>query len=251
MARLLLKLLVKELLTKMLNPSNVTTRQYLNSIKNYKALTKAEEHILFKRYRDYNDIEARNRIITSNLKFSCKLANQYRNRGLSYDDLISEANKGLIDSIDKFDLSKDVKFFSYAKWWIVQRIQTALEKRYATSSIEIPEETTNCHNYATQDDDEDNGQENTTDNFLSSINEEAEKENKRRKELVDNILSKLTEKESDIIKKYYGIGEERLNLEEIGKKYSITKERVRQIVETTFRKMRSEALLNSKSATHE
>lgn len=64
--------------------------------------------------------------------------------------------------------------------------------------------------------------------------------------MVDNILSKLTEKESDIIKKYYGIGEERLNLEEIGKKYSITKERVRQIVEATFRKMRSEALLNSK-----
>ena len=246
MAHLLPKLLVRELLTKMLNPLNTTTRQYLKSIKNYKALTKAEEHVLLKRYRDYNDIEARNRIITSNLKFSCKLANQYRNRGLSYDDLISEANKGLIDSIDKFDLSKDVKFFSYAKWWIIQRIQTALEKKYEISSIEMPEDSSTTQNYYTQDDEEEGRKENTTNNPLSFLNEEAEKENKKRKELVETILSKLTERESDIIKKYYGIGEERLNLEEIGEKYSITKERVRQIVETSFRKMRTEVLLNDK-----
>lgn len=226
------------------NDVDNTTRQYLKSIKNNKALTKAEEHSLLKRYRDNNDLDARNKIITSNLKFSCKLANQYRNRGLSFNDLISEANKGLIDSIDKFDLSQDVKFFSYAKWWIIQRIQTALEKNGEIKSYELTESVSNRLKSDDQDD-EDEERENTTYNPLSSINEEAEGENKKRKELVENILSKLTERECDIIKKYYGIGEEKLNLEEIGEKYSITKERVRQIMEATFRKMRSEALLNN------
>jgi RNA polymerase primary sigma factor len=226
------------------NDVDNTTRQYLKSIKNNKALTKAEEHTLLKRYRDNNDLDARNKIITSNLKFSCKLANQYRNRGLSFNDLISEANKGLIDSIDKFDLSQDVKFFSYAKWWIIQRIQTALEKNGEIKSYELTENVSNRLKSDTQDD-EDEGEENATYNLLSSINEEAEGENKKRKKLVENILSRLTERECDIIKKYYGIGEEKLNLEEIGEKYSITKERVRQIMEATFRKMRSEALLNN------
>ena len=122
------------------NDVDDTVRNYFNSLKDYKPLTKKEEHELIREYRINHNLNARNRLINSNLKYACKLASSYRNRGISYSDLISEANSGLIEAIDKFDLSKDVKLISYSKWWIMQKMQSAIEKKNRLPEAELPEE---------------------------------------------------------------------------------------------------------------
>lgn len=226
------------------NDFDETTRSYLKSLSKYKSLTKKEEHSLFKRYKENNDLDARNKLITSNLKYTCKIANNYRNRGLAFNELISEANQGLIDSIDKFDVNENVKFLSYSRWWIMQRIQTALEKKGKQREQEYIENVS--YDSICYDDDmeeESNESEISDENDFFSSNNEAEKERKKRKEIVGKIINCLNKREQDIVKMYYGIDEEKLNLEEIGEKLSITKERVRQIIEGSFKKMRSEALI--------
>ena len=115
-----------------------TVKSYYNSLKSCEPLSKLEEHELIKQYRLHNDIEARNKLITANLKYACQLANNYRNKGVSYSELISEANNGLIESIDKFDLDKDVKLISYSKWWIMQKMQIAIAKKLQIPLAELP-----------------------------------------------------------------------------------------------------------------
>ena len=65
-----------------------TVKSYYNSLKSCEPLSKLEEHELIKQYRLHNDIEARNKLITANLKYACQLANNYRNKGVSYSELI-------------------------------------------------------------------------------------------------------------------------------------------------------------------
>ena len=98
-------------------------KAYFESLKKYTPLTKKEERKLLKQYKKNNDLNARNKLINSNLKYAAKLATSYRGRGLGYLELVSEANSGLIKSIDKYDMSNDVKLISYSKWWIMQNLE--------------------------------------------------------------------------------------------------------------------------------
>ena len=97
-----------------------TVKSYFDGLKEFKPLSKKEERELLWKYKIGNDISARNKLINANLRYACKMASAYRNRGVSFSDLISEANMGLIEAIDKFDMSNDVKIISYSKWWIMQ-----------------------------------------------------------------------------------------------------------------------------------
>jgi RNA polymerase sigma-32 factor len=92
---------------------------YFKNLKQFKPLKKEEERKLIEAYKLRNDISARNKLIEHNLRYACQLANGYRNKGLSFGDLISEANNGLIDAIEKYDVNQDVKLISYSKWWII------------------------------------------------------------------------------------------------------------------------------------
>ena len=221
---------------------DATVKTYFDSLKRYKTLTKEEEHELVKKYRQHNDLAARNKLITANLRYACQLANNYRNHGVSYSDLISEANNGLIESIDKFDLSQDVKLFSYSKWWMMQKMQLAIKKK-----LDMPESDLPMDNEAPIEENDDdvavvsNGslQDNT---FITD--DEADENENDLKGFLDKVMSVLSDREADIINMYYGrCGYKENTLEEIGKKYMLTKERVRQIMETAFRKVRSESML--------
>ena len=219
-----------------------TVKSYFDSLKFYKPLTKVEEHELLKKYRLHNDLNARNKLITSNLRYACQLANSYRNHGISYSELISEANNGLIESIDRFDLSQDVKLISYSKWWIMQKMQNAIDKRNRMPESDLPED----NGAQLEESDEDVAKlsnNNMKDNTFITDDEEKEDETNAR-DFVENVLSTISDREADIINMYYGrCGYEENTLEEIGKKYNLTKERVRQIMETAFRKIRSESML--------
>ena len=222
---------------------DATVKQYFDSLSGYKTLTKDEEHKLIREYRYHNDLNARNELITSNLRYACKLANAYRNRGVSYSDLISEANDGLLEAIEKFDLRQDVKLISYSKWWIMQKMQNAIAKTTRMPKSELP--TDNDCQYDDSREDEPavkKAQDAFSEQFI--IDDDNLEDEKNVMKFIESIMSILSSREADRINMYYGRHGYRENtLEDIGKKYNLTKERVRQIMETAFRKIRSESMI--------
>lgn len=216
-----------------------TVKEYMKTLKGFKSLSKEEEHELLESYRKHNDVAARNKLITSNLKYACKLASGYRGRGIPFSELISEANDGLIHAIDEFDIERDVKLFSYAKWWIMQRMQDAIDKKNKYHMEDLPVDT---ESQTLNDDDVLIKECNRNEEFVDEIFNYEEPDTKK---IITQLLDILGEREREIIKMYYGIGYSKShNLEEVGEAFNLTKERIRQIIEKSFLKLRSEALLN-------
>lgn len=100
-------------------------RIHLNEIKKIPLLTNDEEIQLATRAAAGNKA-ARDKLLTSNMRFVIKIASQYLNKGLEYEDLISEGYLGLMKALDHFDVSKGYHFISYAVWWIRQSIMKAI-----------------------------------------------------------------------------------------------------------------------------
>lgn len=100
-------------------------RIHLNEIKKIPLLTNDEEIQLATRAAA-GDKAARDKLLTSNMRFVIKIALQYLNKGLEYEDLISEGYLGLMKALDHFDVSKGYHFISYAVWWIRQSIMKAI-----------------------------------------------------------------------------------------------------------------------------
>ncbi|BDC96732.1 MULTISPECIES: sigma-70 family RNA polymerase sigma factor [Treponema] len=98
---------------------------YLNEIRNIPLLSADEEASLVKEAAGGNKA-ARNKLVESNLRFVVKIAKEYVNRGIEFEDLIDEGNAGLIQAVNHFDPNAGVKFISYAVWWIRQSIMKAL-----------------------------------------------------------------------------------------------------------------------------
>ena len=100
-------------------------RMHLNEVKNYPVLDPKEDSEVAKKALA-GDKKARDLILTSNMRFVIKVAAQYRNRGLEFEDLISEGYIGLIKALEHFDVEKGYHFISYAVWWIRQNILKAI-----------------------------------------------------------------------------------------------------------------------------
>jgi RNA polymerase primary sigma factor len=100
-------------------------KHYLREIQKTTLLTADEEKELAARI-DRGDKAARDRMIESNLRLVVKIAKRYINRGLPFIDLIEEGNIGLIKAVERFKLSKECRFSTYATWWIRQSIERAL-----------------------------------------------------------------------------------------------------------------------------
>ncbi len=108
---------------------------YFRDINKYNVLTDVEEKALVKKVKD-GDPVAEHKLITSNLRFVVSVARKYKGRGLTYLELINEGNIGLLKAAQRFDSEKNVKFISYAVWWIRQSIQKAIFEQ--ASTIRIP-----------------------------------------------------------------------------------------------------------------
>ena len=104
---------------------------YLREIQKTKLLT-AEEEKELGRQIDKGDKAARDKMIESNLRLVVKIAKRYINRGLPFLDLIEEGNMGLIKAVERFKLSKECRFSTYATWWIRQSIERALVNQSRT-----------------------------------------------------------------------------------------------------------------------
>ena len=95
--------------------------QYLNDIARYPLLTKEQEKIVLRKVQQGNRA-AMDLLIKSNLRFVVNIAQLYRGQGLDVNELINEGNMGLIEAARRFDRSQNIKFISYAVWWVRQNI---------------------------------------------------------------------------------------------------------------------------------
>ena len=109
---------------------------YLKDIQKTSLLTAEQERELARKIST-GDMEARNRMIESNLRLVVKIAKRYMNRGLPFLDLIEEGNLGLIKAVERFKLSKGCRFSTYATWWIRQSIERALVNQSRTIRLPV------------------------------------------------------------------------------------------------------------------
>ena len=226
------------------NDFSTTVKTYYNELKRYKPISREKEKELLIKAKN-GDLKAQNEILTSNLRFVFNIASRYKGNGAAISDLISEGNLGLVKAIQKFDTSKDVKFISYAVWWIRNAMQEFIKKRQASLNIEKEEEVLNKPLFSKGIPDSEDEWIEKRDVVLSDEEDEEKRElHKNQRKVIDTLMSKLCGREKAIIEKYYGIyGNKSKNLEELGKELGITKERVRQIKEQGLKKLRSEILL--------
>ncbi len=109
---------------------------YLREIQKTKLLSAEEEKELANRIAN-GEKSARDHMIESNLRLVVKIAKRYINRGLPFLDLIEEGNMGLIKAVERFKLSKECRFSTYATWWIRQSIERALVNQSRTIRLPV------------------------------------------------------------------------------------------------------------------
>ena len=232
---------------------------YYETLKNFPPLTKEEERVLLKRYKEDNDISARQKLITSNLRYALKYVINYNNKkNVPLEDLIAEANIGLIKAVDEFNLSNENRIISYANWKMLFSLQEATKNEdninnddYEINNLSCEDDVEHCDKECFEqyydEDEQDSGQDiNNNDGYVDYYEDEYGAY--QIKELIDTLLSDLSGREYDMICMYYGVNEYKKEhtLNEIGEKHNITKERVRQIIEKCKRKMIIKALVENK-----
>jgi len=249
---------------------------YLKEIKNFPPFTKEEERIVLEKAKA-GDKKAYEELIKRNLRFVVSVAKQYQNQGLALEDLIQEGNLGLLTAFEKYSLNHNVKFITYAVWWIKQSIMKAIhdnakviklplnviieiskvQKLKAELEQELGRQLTNeelaefseqeevahilKYNYNMIDLDEPvTDDEKSLKNVIpdpSYIDNATMMENIR--EELDFILTDFSEREREILMMYFGIDQFRpYTLKEIGVDWNLTRERVRQIKEKTIEKLK-------------
>jgi len=109
--------------------------RYFSEIREYPLLTKEEEIELAEKVRQGCRVSL-NELIESNLSFVVKVASEYRNIGLPFEDLLNEGNLGLIEAAQRYDASKGTKFITYAIWWIRKSILKALSEH--STLVRVP-----------------------------------------------------------------------------------------------------------------
>jgi RNA polymerase sigma-32 factor len=97
--------------------------RYLTEIRKFPMLTKDEEYMLAKRWREHEDSDAAHRLVTSHLRLVAKIAMGYRGYGLPIGEVISEGNVGLMQAVKKFEPERGFRLATYAMWWIRASIQ--------------------------------------------------------------------------------------------------------------------------------
>ncbi|HEU5179781.1 MAG TPA: RNA polymerase sigma factor RpoD/SigA [Candidatus Polarisedimenticolia bacterium] len=110
--------------------------RYFSEIREFPILSRREEQELAASLAGKDQTEAINKLVESNLAFVVSVAADFRNSGLSFEDLINEGNVGLVEAARHFDPSRGNRFISYAVWWIKKSIHLALYRD--SHAVRIP-----------------------------------------------------------------------------------------------------------------
>ncbi|HKY31930.1 MAG TPA: RNA polymerase sigma factor RpoD/SigA [Candidatus Polarisedimenticolia bacterium] len=110
--------------------------RYLSEIGEYSILTKEQEMEIARTAEQCGSKDTLNRLVESNLSFVVKIANEYRNLGLPFEDLLNEGNIGLIEAAQRYDHNKGTKFITYAIWWVRKSILKALSEQ--SNLVRVP-----------------------------------------------------------------------------------------------------------------
>lgn len=97
--------------------------RYLDEIRRFPMLEPQEEYMLAKRYKEHDDTEAAEKLVTSHLRLVAKIAMGYRGYGLPIAEVVSEGNVGLMQAVKRFEPDKGFRLATYAMWWIKASIQ--------------------------------------------------------------------------------------------------------------------------------
>jgi RNA polymerase primary sigma factor len=235
--------------------------------------------IVRKRFAEYE--QAKRDLSGGNLRLVVSIAKKYRNRGLSFLDLIQEGNTGLMRAVDKYEYRRGYKFSTYATWWIRQAITRAIADQARTIRIPVHmietmsklrnvskkllqemgreptiEETARAANISVDETrrvlkisrhpislDRPVGE--SEDSYFGDFIEDDSAESpvqaatqEMLKDKIDQVLKTLTYREREIIKLRYGLGDGyTYTLEEVGRIFKVTRERVRQIEAKAVRKL--------------
>lgn len=112
---------------------------YIKDIQRYPLMTRAEERAVLDQLAKGSEA-AKRKLVVSNLRFVVNVAFLYRNQGLSLPELINEGNIGLVEAANRFDTTRDLKFISYAVWWIRQSITRAIAEKARVVRISAEKE---------------------------------------------------------------------------------------------------------------
>ncbi len=235
--------------------------------------------IMKSRFAEYE--QAKRELSGGNLRLVVSIAKKYRNRGLSFLDLIQEGNTGLMRAVDKYEHRRGFKFSTYATWWIRQAITRAIADQARTIRIPVHmietmsklrnvskqllqklgreptieetakeagytlEETKRVLKISRQPISLDRPVGESEDSYFGDFIEDGSVEspvnaatNEMLKDKIEGVLKTLTYREREIIKLRYGLGDGyTYTLEEVGRIFKVTRERVRQIEAKAVRKL--------------
>ena len=243
-------------------------RMYLKEIGKVPLLSPDEEIELAKKI-ELGDEEAKKKLAESNLRLVVSIAKRYAGRGMQLLDLIQEGNLGLIKAVEKFDYRKGYKFSTYATWWIRQAITRAIADQARTIRIPVHMvETINRLVRTQRQLVQKLGREATPEELAKELDMPVERVREIMKisqdpvsletpigeeedspadaatytllhEQLMDVLSTLTEREQKVLRLRFGLDDGRpRTLEEVGRQFNVTRERIRQIEAKALRKLR-------------
>ena len=255
---------------------------FLKDIGKVRLLTAQEEVDLAKRI-ERGDLDAKQKMVESNLRLVVSIAKNYRNQGLPFLDLIQEGTLGLVRAAEKFDYRKGFKFSTYATWWIRQAIARALADKARTIRIPVhvveklnkigraerklvtelgreptPDEIAEVTGIDPEEVDQIKrsaqapvslekpvGDEEESEFGQFIADEKAESPFERAadlltKEALREALENLSYRERRVLELRYGLGGEHpRTLDEVGRTFNVTRERIRQIENQSLKKLQS------------